>query len=117
MHFITFIALYKEFLKECKKRGWSVEILIEDTGNYLTLIKNIEGIEVEFYIEVDFENYVQLNDKTNQTRLQYGVIRKEGEGNLFAKQVLDLFHKYLAKRSPKRRSYLIRYLPKKSDGN
>ena len=113
MHFITFIALYKEFLKECKKRGWSVEILIEDTGNYLTLIKNIEGIEVEFYIEVDFENYVQLNDKTNQTRLQYGVVRKDQEGNAFAKQVLGLFHQYLARHSSKKRSYMIRYLPKR----
>ena len=117
MNLNTFIDLYKEFLKECKQKGWSVEILIEDSGDYLTLLKNSEGIEVEFYIEIDFENYVQVNDKTNQTRLQYGVIRKEGEGNLFAKQVLDLFHKYLAKRSPKRRSYLIRYLPKKSEGN
>ena len=42
MNLNTFIQLYKEFLKECKQKGWSVEILIEDTGDYLTLLKNKE---------------------------------------------------------------------------
>ena len=117
MNLNTFIQLYKEFLIECKQKEWSVEVLIEDTGDYLTLLKNEKGIEVEFYIEVDFENHVKLNDTTNETKLEYGVIRKEGEGNVFAKQVLEVFHRHLTKHSQKRRSYFIHYLPKKADEN
>ena len=97
MNLKTFIQLYKEFLLECKQKGWSVEVLIEDTGDYLALLKNDKGIEVEFYIEVDFENHVKVDDTTNQTKLEYGIIRKERDGNVFAKQVLEAFHRLLTK--------------------
>ena len=40
MNLNTFIQLYKEFLIECKQKEWSVEVLIEDSGDYLTLLKN-----------------------------------------------------------------------------
>ena len=109
----TFIRLYQEFLNESEQKGWTVEILIEEFGNYLTAIKNIEGIEVQFFIELDLENYVQLNDTTNQSMLNYGVIRQVGEGDLFAKEVLEAFHQYWEKHSPKRRSTFIIYKPHK----
>lgn len=107
----TFIRLYQEFLNESEQKGWAIETLIEEFGNYLTSIKNMEGIEVQFFIELDLENYVQLSDKTNQSRLNYGVIRKKGEGDLFAKEVLEAFHQYWAKHSTKRNSSLILYKP------
>jgi hypothetical protein len=107
----TFIRLYQEFLNESEQKGWMIEVLIEEFGNYLASIKNIEGIEVQFFIELDLENYVQLSDTTNQSRLNYGVIRQEGEGDLFAKEVLEAFHQYWAIHSPKRNSIFILYKP------
>lgn len=107
----TFIRLYQEFLNESEQKGWMIEVLIEEFGNYLASIKNIEGIEVQFFIELDLENYVQLSDTTNQSRLNYGVIRQEGEGDLFAKEVLEAFHQYWAKHSPKQNSIFILYKP------
>ncbi|MGM0875888.1 MAG: hypothetical protein ACQEWV_14115 [Bacillota bacterium] len=107
----TFIRLYQEFLNESEQKGWTIEVLIEEFGNYLASIKNIEGIEVQFFIELDLENYVQLSDTTNQSRLNYGVIRQEGEGDVFAKEVLEAFHQYWAKHSSKRNSIFILYKP------
>jgi hypothetical protein len=107
----TFIRLYQGFLNEGKQKGWIVEVLIEEFGNYLAAIKNIEGIEVQFFMELDLENYVRLSDTTNQSRLNYGVIRQEGEGDLFAKEVLEAFHHYWAKRATKRNSSFILYKP------
>ena len=107
----TFIRLYQEFLNEGKQKGWIVEVLIEEFGNYLAAIKNIEGIEVQFFMELDLENYVRLSDTTNQSRLNYGVIRQEGEGDVFAKEVLEAFHQYWAKRATKRNSSFILYKP------
>ena len=105
----TFIRLYQAFLKECEQKGWIIEILIEEFGNYLAAITNIDGIEVQFYIELDTENCVQLNDTTNQSNLDYGVIRDEGAGDLFAKEVLEEFHQYWVKHIPKRYSSFIIY--------
>jgi hypothetical protein len=107
----TFIRLYQEFLNESELKGWMIEVLKEEFGNYLASIKNIEGIEVKFFIELDLENYVQLSDTTNQGRLNYGVIRQEGEGDLFSKEVLEAFHQYWAKHSPKQNSILFLYKP------
>jgi len=73
--------------------------------------KNMEGIEVQFFIELDLENYVQLNDTTNQSMLNYGVIRQEGKGDLFANEVLEAFHQYWEKHSLKRNSIFILYKP------
>jgi hypothetical protein len=103
----TFIRLYQAFLKECEQKGWMIEILIEEFGNYLAAITNLDGIEVQFYIELDLENCVQLNGATNQSKLDYGVIRDEGKGDLFAKEVLDEFHQYWVKHIPKRYSSFI----------
>ena len=104
-----FIRLCQGFLNEGKQKGWLIEVLIEEFGNYLASIKNIEGIEVQFFIELDLENYVQLSDTTNQSRLNYGVVRQKGEGDLFAKEVLEAFHQYWAKHSPKRKSIFFLY--------
>lgn len=106
----TFIRLYREFLKESQQKGWLIEVLIEEFGNYLVSIKNMEGIEVQFFIELDLENYVSLSDTTNQSRLDYGVIRQKGKGDLFAQEVLEAFHAYWAKQ-PKRKSTFIIYKP------
>lgn len=108
----TFVLLYQEFLKEHEGKGWVIEVLKEEFGNHLTSITNKEDIEVKFFIEVDLENIVQLNDKTNQSSLKYGVIRQQGVGDLFAKEVLDAFHKYVAKHSPKQKSFFYYYKPK-----
>jgi hypothetical protein len=105
----TFIRLYQEFLKECTRKGWNIEVLIEEFGNYLAAIKNPAGIEVQFYIELDLDNSVQLNDKTNQSKLDYGVIRDSGKGDVFAKEVLDEFHQYWKSHLPKRYSSFIIY--------
>jgi|SRR4051812_15350227 hypothetical protein len=110
----TFIKLYKEFLNESEQKGWIIEVLIEEFGNYLVSLTNIEGIEVQFFIELDLENYEQLSETTNQSMLNYGVIRKKGEGDLFAKEVLEAFHKYWAQHSTKRKSSFFVYKPKKS---
>jgi hypothetical protein len=109
MNLNTFIRLYQEFLHESEQRGWIIEVIMEEFGNYLSSIKNVEGIEVQFFIELDLENYVQLSDTTNQSRLKYGVIRQKGKGDLFAKEVLEAFYQYWAKHSPRRNSTFILY--------
>ena len=109
MNLNTFIQLYKDFLHEGERKGWTVEVLIEEFGNHLTSIKNIDGIEVQFFIELDLENCVQISDKTNQSSLNYGVIRQEGIGDLFAKEVLEEFHHYCSKNSPNRISTFFIY--------
>ena|SRR3954469_10488652 len=111
MNLNTFIRLYQEFLNESEQKGWIIEVLIEEFGSYLASIKSIEGIEVQFFIELDLENYMQLSDTTNQSRLNYGVIRHKGEGDLFAKEVLEAFHQYWAKHSSKRNPTFILYKP------
>lgn len=98
----TFITIYQEFLNEGRAKGWMVEILIEEFGNHLASITNQDGIEVEFFIELDLENDVCLSEKTRQTTMDYGVLRKKGEGDFFAKEVLDSFHHYWAKKLSKR---------------
>ncbi|WML53158.1 hypothetical protein RCG17_28165 [Neobacillus sp. PS3-12] len=105
----TFIRLYQEFLYECMQKGWSTEVLIEEFGNYLTAIKSMEGIEVQFFIELDRENCEKINDKTHQGNLKYGVLREKGKGDLFAKEVLDAFHQYWAKHSHKKKTSFILY--------
>ncbi|WP_445506879.1 hypothetical protein [Niallia sp. 03190] len=102
-----FIKIYQEFLYECEQKGYMNEVLIEEFGNYLVSIKNMDGIEVQFFIELDVENSVQLYDTTYQTRLKYGVIRKKGEEESFSKKVLEAFHQCWAKHSPKRKSIFI----------
>ena len=109
MELNTFIHLYHEFLKECKQKGWMVEVLIEEFGNYLAAIKNSEGIEVQFFIELDLENYVKFSDQKKQSGLNYGVLRQEGVGDLFAKEVLEEFHQYWVKYSQLQKSVLIFY--------
>lgn len=105
----TFIRLYQEFLKECASKGWIIEVLIEEFGNHLAAIKNSAGIEVQFYIELNLDNSVQLNNKTNQSNLDYGVIRDSGKGDVFAKEVLDEFHQYWKSHLPNRYSSFIIY--------
>ena len=105
----TFTKLYKDFLRESENKGWITEVLIEDFGNYLASVKNIEGLEVQFFIELDLENYVQLNDTTYQSKLNYGVLRKKGEGEMFAKEVLEAFHQYWTEHSSKRKATFILY--------
>ena len=105
----TFIKLYQAFLKDCEQKGWMVEVLIEEFGNYLAAITNFEGNEVQFYIELDLENCEQLSNTTNQSWLDYGVIRDQGEADLFAKEVLDQFHQYWVNHLPKRYSSFILY--------
>lgn len=109
MDFNTFIRLYKEFLQECGQKGWSTEVLIEEFGNYLVAITSMEGMEVQFYIELDLDNSKKINDKTHQSNLNYGVIRKKGAGDIFAKEVLDSFHQCWAKQSHKKRASFILY--------
>jgi len=103
----TFVQLYQDFLQESKKKGWRIEVLIEEYGNYLSSIKNHEGIEVQFFLELDLENSEKLNETTHQSNLNYGVIRKKGEGDLFAKEVLEAFHQYWSKHSLKRKTFII----------
>lgn len=105
----TFTKLYKDFLRESENKGWITEVLIEDFGNYLASVKNIEGLEVQFFIELDLENYVKLNDTTYQSKLNYGVLRKKGEGEMFAKEVLEAFHQYWTEHSSKRKATFILY--------
>ncbi|MDP4106322.1 MAG: hypothetical protein Q8935_15400 [Bacillota bacterium] len=107
----TFVRLYKGFLHECKQKGWSTEVLIEEFGNYLTAIESMEGIEVQFFIELDKDNCEKINNKTQRSNLKYGVMRKKGEGDLFAKEVLDAFHKYWAKQSHKKKTSFILFKP------
>ncbi|GKU82997.1 hypothetical protein [Niallia sp. NCCP-28] len=109
MELTTFIRLAQEFLAEREQQGWVIEVLIEEFGNYLVSIKNEEGIEVQFFIELDLENYVHLSDATCQSKLSYGVIRKKGENELFAKKVLQAFQQFLAEHSAKRKSFFIVY--------
>ncbi|MGG1398769.1 hypothetical protein ABE288_13300 [Bacillus salipaludis] len=108
----SFIRLYQEFLKESEQKGWVSKVLIEEFGNHLASIKNSEGIEVEFFIELDSGNYKQLTGKTHQGQLNYGVIRQEEKGDAFAKEVLDAFHEYWSKHSSKRKTLLFLYNPK-----
>ena len=103
----TFIRLYQEFLNESKQKGWMIEVLIEEFGNYQTSIKNNEGIEVQFFIRLDLENTVQLSDTTHQSRLKYGVIRQIGEADLFAKEVMGAFRQCWANHSTKRKSIFL----------
>ncbi|MDR6998975.1 hypothetical protein [Neobacillus niacini] len=98
----SFIKIYQEFLKESEQKGWVTKVLIEEFGNHLAFIKNREGIEVEFFIELDSENGVQVRDQLHPSRLNYGVIRQDGKGNSFAKEVLDAFNEYWAKHSRNR---------------
>ncbi|WP_338448155.1 hypothetical protein R4Z09_18155 [Niallia oryzisoli] len=107
MNLKAFIKLYQDFLQESEQKGWKIEVLIEEFGNYLASIKNIEGIEVQFFIELDLENSEKLSDTTKQSNLNYGVIRKKGEGDAFAKEVLDAFHEYWSKHSVKRKTFII----------
>ncbi|KAA9026973.1 hypothetical protein [Niallia endozanthoxylica] len=107
MNIKTFVRLYQDFLQESEQKGWKVEVLIEEFGNYLASIKNNEGIEVQFFIELDLENSEKLNDTTKQGNLNYGVIRQKGEGDLFAKEVLEAFHQYWAKHSLKQKNFII----------
>jgi hypothetical protein len=109
----TFIKIYQAFLIESEQQGWVIEVLIEEFGNYLTSIKNKEGTEVQFYIELDLENCEKLNDTKNQGKLDYGVIRKQGAGDVFAKEVLDAFHQFWAKNVPSRISSFILNKPSK----
>jgi hypothetical protein len=37
MELNIFVKLYQDFLKESKQKGWMIEVLIEEFGNYLTL--------------------------------------------------------------------------------
>jgi len=99
----AFIDLHKLFLQECEQKGWNVEVVIEEFGNYLTIIKNTEEIEVQFFIEVDLEKTKTLNNNKQQCMLDYGVIREEGIGERFAKEVLDAFHSYITKQLPSRK--------------
>jgi hypothetical protein len=109
----TFMNLYKEFLLQCEQKGWLVEVLVKRFGNHLAAITSQEGIEVQFFFELDLENVEKLTEKTNQSILKYGVIRQKGKGDIFGKEVLEHFHSHLAKHSPKKRnSKLIFYNPK-----
>jgi len=105
----TFTKLYKDFLTESANKGWTTEVLIEDFGNYLASVKNADGLEVQFFIELDVENSVQLTDTTYQSKLNYGVLRRKGEGEQFAKDVLEAFHQYWKQRSSKRKATFILY--------
>jgi hypothetical protein len=107
----TFIQLYKGFLSESEKKGWIIEILVEEFGDYLASIKNTDNIEVKFFVKLDIENNVQLSKKTMQSKLNYGVIRQKEKGDIFAKEVLEAFHQYWAKRSSKRNSIHFFYKP------
>ncbi|PKG22880.1 hypothetical protein [Niallia nealsonii] len=109
MDLTTFIRLAQEFLAEREQQGWFSEVLIEEFGNYLVSIKNREGTEVQFFIELDLENYVHLSDATCQSKLSYGVIRKKGESALFAKEVLQAFQQFITKHSTKKKSFFIVY--------
>ena len=111
MDLTTFIGLYKDFLQECEKNGWIVEIEVKKFGYNLASITNPDGIKVQFFFEVDLENFEKLTETTNQSILKYGVIRKQGIADLFAKDVLEEFHQHLAKHSPKKNSKLIFYMP------
>lgn len=109
----TFVNKYKSFLYDCEQNNWKVEILIEEFGNHLAAIKNQEGIEVQFFIEVDFQNYEKVSEKTHQSKLNYGVIRKEGIADIFAKKVMETFYQQLASPSSKQKSKILYYVPKK----
>lgn len=111
MELQAFVKLYKEFLQECKENGLYIEILIEEFGNYLALLKNKNGKEVQFFIEVDLENLVKLNEKKRQSLLDYGVIRTKGEGDQFANEILHAFHSYVNRQYPSRK--YIYYNPEK----
>ena len=103
----TFIRLYQQFLKESEHKGWMIEVLREEFGNYQTSIKNKEGVEVQFFIKLDLENTVQLSETTHQSRLNYGVIRQVEEAELFAKEVMGAFRQCWAKHSKKRKSIFL----------
>lgn len=109
----AFIELHKQFLKECEQKGWNVEVLIEEFGNHLTLLTNTEEIEVQFFIEVDLDKTKTLNNKKQQSMLDYGVIREEGKDEGFAKEVLDAFHSYMTEQLPSRK--YIYFTPKKRE--
>ena len=87
----TFMNLYKEFLLQCEQKGWLVEVLVKKFGNHLAAITSQEGIEVQFFFELDLENVEKLTEKTNQSILKYGVIRQKGKGDIFGKEVLEHF--------------------------
>lgn len=103
MELQAFVQQYKGFLHECKEKGWYTEILIEEFGNYLALLRNNNEIEVQFFIEVDVESLVKLNEKKRQSLLNYGVIRTKGEGDQFANEILHAFHSYMNRQYPSRK--------------
>ena len=107
----TFINMYKNFLQECEKAGWRVTILVKKFGRQLVSITNKEGIEVQFFFEIDLEHVVKLSETTNESMLKYGVIRQKGEADVFAKTVLDVFHRHLVQHQPKQKTKLIYYIP------
>lgn len=107
MELNTFVRLYKEFLYESEQKGWMIEVLIEEFGNYLAAIKRVDGIEVQFFLKLDLENSVQISDTKNQGKLKYGVIRQKGKGDSFAKEVLEAFHQYWAKHSMIRKTFIL----------
>lgn len=108
-----FIQIYRAFLMESEQQGWMVEVLVEEFGNYLASIKNEEGTEVQFYIELDLEHCEKVSGKTQQSKLDYGVIRQQGTGDLFAKEVLDAFHQYWIQHVPSKISSFIINKPSK----
>jgi tartrate dehydratase alpha subunit/fumarate hydratase class I-like protein len=110
----TFVQLYQGFLNESEKKGWVIETLIQEFGNHLTSITNMDGIEVHFFLELDMENCVQLSEKKIESKLNYGVIRQKGNGDLFANEVLEEFRQYCSTNTPKRQATFILYkVPKK----
>ncbi len=102
--------MYKSFLHECEE-SWNVEVKVIKFDYQLASITNADGIEVKFFFEIELDQVIKLSETKNQSVLKYGVIRQKGEGDIFAKEVLDHFHCHLAEHTPKHRTKLIYYKP------
>ena len=111
MELNTFVRLYQEFLHECTEKGWMIEILIEEFGNYLAAIKNSDRIEVQFFMKLDLENCVQLSDIKNQSKLQYGVIRPERNRRLIWKRSIRRLSTCIGQNIHRGRKTFILYKP------
>ncbi|MBM7660364.1 hypothetical protein JOC85_001131 [Bacillus mesophilus] len=96
-----FVEIYEAFLSECHDKGWTIDIIEPSLRNHIASITNQEGMEVQFTIEVDFDNYQELYGSTKQSMMNYGILKPEGDDDSFAKEVKYAFEAFMERHASK----------------